>query len=96
MHAPGMPRSARSLRKVDLQIRGVPLELRRRLGQRAANKGVSMSRYVIDVLSEEIALPRSMDEWFTEVEALLGPARDDRGPAPSETLRRMRDAEDTH
>ena len=88
MHSLGMAKSAR---KVDLQIRGVPVELRRRLGQKATSKGLSMSKYVIDVLKDDIERP-TLEEWFREVDAL----RPKREPtvAPSRTLREIRDAID--
>ena len=53
--------------KVDLQIRGVPLELRDRVRRRARSKGMSMSRYVIDVLSDDTDRPATINEWLDEV-----------------------------
>ena len=53
----------------DVQIRGVPAELRERLKRRAASKGVSMSRYVIKVLADDIERP-TLEEWLEEVRKL--------------------------
>lgn len=52
--------------KVDLQIRGVPAAVRDRLRKRARSKGVSMSRYVIDLLQGDIDRP-TINEWLEEV-----------------------------
>lgn len=82
---------ARGNRKVDLQIRGVPIELRRRIGERAASKGVSMSKYVIDTLRDDIDLP-TLEEWFREVDSHM--PRRDPAIAPSTILREIRDAID--
>ena len=83
---------ARGAKKVDLQVRGVPAELRRRLGQRAASKGMSMSKYVIDVLKDDVERPATLEEWFALAEELR-PKRDI-GFSPAETLREIRDAID--
>ena len=85
-----MARSTKA-KKVDLQIRGVPLELRRKVGQKAAGKGMSMSKYVIDVLKVDVERP-TLEEWFREVDSHMP----EREPAvqPSQTLREIRDALD--
>jgi hypothetical protein len=75
--------------KVDLQIRGVPIGLRDKVRRRARSKGVSMSRYVIDVLSDDAERPATIDEWLAEV--MSDP------PAPGDfsaagVVREMRDA----
>lgn len=85
-----MARATRS-KKVDLQVRGVPLELRRRVGQKAAGKGMSMSRYVIDLLTDDVERP-TLEEWFREVDSHM-PERD-LAVAPSKILREIRDAID--
>lgn len=54
-------------RRYDLQIRGVPGELRERLRRRAASKGTSMSQYVIQVLKDDLERP-TLAEWLKEVE----------------------------
>jgi len=78
-------------KKVDLQVRGVPAGLRRKLGQKAASRGMSMSKYVIEVLSDDVERP-TLEEWFREVDA----HRPEREPAiaPSISLREIRDAAD--
>jgi plasmid stability protein len=56
-------------RTTDLQIRGIPNELRERLRRRASGKGVSMSQYVIEKLETDLATP-TIDEWLDEVAKL--------------------------
>jgi plasmid stability protein len=50
--------------KVDLQIRGVPVKLQRRIRAAAARKGMSMSKYVIQILEDNVDQPESMNEWL--------------------------------
>lgn len=69
MHHSGMARSVRSREKVDLQVRGVPSALRRRLGEKAARQGVSMSRFVITLLEENVDRPATIDDWLSELDA---------------------------
>lgn len=56
-------------RKYDVQIRGVPGDLRDALKLRARRKGVSMSQYVIRVIKDDIGRP-TIDEWIDEVQKL--------------------------
>lgn len=84
---------AKTTKKVDLQIRGVPLELRRRLAKRAASRGLSMSKYVITIIEDEVERPATINEWLDEVRERMGPARD-RGFTGGEVVREMRDAAD--
>ena len=56
--------------KVDLQIRGVPLALQRRIRAEAARKGVSMSKFVIQILEDNVDEPGSINDWLDEVKAL--------------------------
>jgi plasmid stability protein len=77
-------------KKVDLQVRSVPAELRRKVARRAASKGVSMSKYVIDVLTDNVDRPATIDDWLLEVEERLGPPRD-LGFDPTQTVREIRD-----
>jgi hypothetical protein len=53
-------------KKTDVQLRGVPLVLRERLRKRADSKGLSMSQYVIEMLTDDLARP-SLAEWLAEV-----------------------------
>jgi hypothetical protein len=53
-------------KKTDVQLRGVPLVLRERLRKRADSKGLSMSQYVIEILTDDLARP-SLAEWLAEV-----------------------------
>ena len=55
-----------TVKKTDLQIRGVPVPLRERLRRRADGKGLSMSQYVIEMLTDDLARP-SLSEWLAEV-----------------------------
>jgi hypothetical protein len=53
-------------RTTNVQLRGVPVNLRDRLRRRAARKGVSMSRYVIEILEDDLARP-TLSAWLAEV-----------------------------
>ncbi len=50
--------------KVDLQIRGMPVGLQRRIRSKAARKGTSMSKYVIQILEDNVDRPESINEWL--------------------------------
>lgn len=76
---------------MDLQVRGVPAELRKAVAQKAARKGLSMSRYVIEALEDDVIRPATLEEWFALVEELRGPPRD-RGFDPADSVRAIRDA----
>ncbi|HEV8671295.1 MAG TPA: hypothetical protein VGS01_11230 [Candidatus Limnocylindria bacterium] len=56
--------------KVDLQIRGVPVRLQRRIRERATRKGTSMSKYVIQILEDNVDAPDSINDWLDEVISL--------------------------
>lgn len=60
-------RTVAKAQKVDLQIRGVPATLRDRLRKRARSKGVSMSRYMIEVIKDDMERPATIGEWLAEV-----------------------------
>lgn len=53
----------------DLHVRGVPDDVHRVLVARAAAKGMSLRRYVIELLSEHASKP-TMSEWLAEVAKL--------------------------
>jgi hypothetical protein len=53
-------------KKTDVQVRGVPVALRERLRKRADSKGLSMSQYVIEILTDDLGRP-SLAEWLGEV-----------------------------
>jgi antitoxin FitA-like protein len=53
-------------KKTDVQIRGVPVALRERLRKRADSKGLSMSQYVIEILTDDLVRP-TLAEWLAEV-----------------------------
>ena len=52
--------------KVDLQIRGVPVGLQRRIRAKAARKSMSMSKYVIQILEDNIDEPNTINDWLDE------------------------------
>jgi plasmid stability protein len=79
--------------KVDLQIRGVPVKLQRRIRERAARKGVSMSKYVIEILDQNVDRPGTLGEWMEEI-AKNPPRTDLRAGEPTALIRAMRDAID--
>ena len=56
-------------RKVDLQIRGVPSDVRDRMRRRAAGKGMSMSQYVTRLIEDDLARP-TMEELLAELHRL--------------------------
>lgn len=56
--------------KVDLQIRGVPVGLQRRIRAGAARKGVSMSKFVIQILEDNVDEPGTINDWLDEVMSL--------------------------
>ena len=56
--------------KVDLQIRGVPVGLQRRIRARATRKGLSMSKYVIQILEDNLDEPATINDWLDEVLSL--------------------------
>ena len=90
MHAVGVPKGAK---KVDLQIRGVPIELRRKLAKRAASKGLSMSKYVITIIEDDVDRPATFNEWLDMVHRHRGPVRD-LGFTGGQIVRELRAAEE--
>ena len=79
--------------KVDLQIRSVPARLQRRIRERAARKGVSMSKYVIQILEDNVDQPDSINEWLDEVTS-LPPVPGYKPGMGAAAVRRIRDAID--
>ena len=79
--------------KVDLQIRGVPVGLQRRVRAKAARKGMSMSRYVIQILEDNIDEPDSINDWLDEITS-LPPVAGYRPGMGAAAVRRIRDAID--
>jgi post-segregation antitoxin (ccd killing protein) len=62
----GDVRKVNPIRTADVQLRGVPVALREKLRARARRRGLSMSRYAIEVLERELSRP-SLEEWLAEV-----------------------------
>jgi hypothetical protein len=89
MHTGVMPIKA----KVDLQIRGVPTRLQRRIREKAARKGVSMSKYVIQILEDNVDQPDSINDWLDEVMS-LPPVSGYKPGMGAAAVRRIRDAID--
>jgi plasmid stability protein len=79
--------------KVDLQIRGVPVTLQRRIRERAARRGVSMSKYVIEILDDNIDRSDTLGDWLQEI-AKDRPKTDLRPGEATAMIRAMRDAID--
>ncbi|MDR0594328.1 MAG: hypothetical protein LBG60_13985 [Bifidobacteriaceae bacterium] len=48
-----------------IQLRNLPDDLHRRLGERARSKGVSMTKYLTDLLRRDLDRP-TLEEWFEE------------------------------
>jgi hypothetical protein len=79
--------------KVDLQIRGVPATLQRRIREKAARKGVSMSKYVIQILEDNVDQPDSINDWLDEITS-LPPVPGYKPGMGAAAVRRIRDAID--
>jgi hypothetical protein len=77
--------------KVDLQIRGVPVRLQRRIRERATRKGTSMSKYVIQILEDNVDAPDSINDWLDEVIS-LPPVPGYKPGMGAAAVRRIRDA----
>lgn len=61
-------------RKTDLQIRGVSVDLREKLRDRAESMGKTMSQYAIELLEKDLAYP-TLDEWLDDVKKHRIPVR---------------------
>ena len=70
----------------EIQIRGVPDEVKTRVKRRAVAEGVSMSDYLLRVIRDDLALP-TRDEWLERLR-LSAPAQLDMPAA--DTLRLVR------
>ena len=79
--------------KVDLQIRGVPVALQRRIREKATSKGTSMSKLVIQILEDNVDEPDSIDEWLAEVMS-MPPVPGYKPGMGADAVRRIRDAID--
>jgi len=79
--------------RVDLQIRGVPVKLQRRIRERAARKGLSMSKYVIEILDDNIDRSDTLGDWLREI-AKNPPKSNLRPGEATAMIRAMRDAID--
>ena len=80
--------------RVDLQIRGMPAVLRQRIRERAAGKGMSMSKYVIEILEDNVDRSGTFGEWLDEIAKYpLPPSNLNPGDATT-MIRAMRDAVD--
>lgn len=79
--------------KVDLQIRGVPVKLQRRIRGAATRKGMSMSKYVIQILEDNVDQPESINEWLDLVMS-YPPVPGLKAGEATAVIRAMRDAID--
>ena len=79
--------------KVDLQIRSVPIGLQRRIRAKAAGKGVSMSKYVIQILEDNVDQPDSINDWLDELTS-LPPVPGYKPGMEAAAVRKIRDAID--
>ncbi len=79
--------------KVDLQIRGMPVGLQRRIRAKAARKSMSMSKYVIQILEDNIDEPNTINDWLDEVTS-LPPVPGYKPGMGTAAVRRIRDAID--
>ncbi|HUH14624.1 MAG TPA: hypothetical protein VML35_01925 [Gaiellaceae bacterium] len=72
-----------------IQIRNVPDDLHRKLKSRAAERGMSLSDYLLAEVERvaEVLTPEEIKERLRRMPPLK------HGEAPSVTLRRMRDAD---
>ena len=82
-----------SSEKVDLQIRGMSAVLRQRIRDKAAGKGVSMSKYVIEILEGNIDRSGTFGEWLDEI-AKYPPLSSLKPGDATNMIRAMRDAVD--
>jgi len=74
----------------DLQIRGIPIATRDKLRRKAESKGVSMSKYLIDLIDAEVeTMP--LDEWFALVRK---DPPDDLGRPAADLLHEAQDEDD--
>ena len=93
MHFCMHTRAMTAKQKVDLQIRGVPLALQRRVRAGAARKGVSSSKFVIQILEDNVDEPGSINDWLDELTSLPPVAGYKLGMGAA-AVRRIRDAID--
>lgn len=77
--------------RVDVLIRGIPDEVHVELARRAAASDMSLRAYLLEVLSDHVAVP-SMGEWLQHVRD-LGPAHAG-GPTGAELVAAARAEED--
>ena len=77
--------------KVDLQVRGMSVMLRQRIREKAAGKGMSMSRFVIEILEENVDRSGNFGEWLDEIAKYPSPPNYKPGDA-TKMIRAMRDA----
>jgi hypothetical protein len=76
----------------DLQIRGIPIATRDKLRRKAKSSGVSMSKYLIDLIDREVdTIP--LKEWL---ELVRKNPRVDIGMSAADLLKEIHDEEDAH
>lgn len=75
----------------DIQIRGVSEDTKKELKRRAAQEGLSVSRYVLRLIKRELTIPSRAD--FAASMALREPL--DLGESAAEALEAIRRGEDS-
>ena len=73
-----------------IQIRNVPEELHRKLKERAASSGMSLSDYLLSEI-EQVAEKPTIQEWLERVRSREPVEVDE---PPEVIIRRLRDADD--
>jgi len=77
-------------RTTDLQIRGIPIATRDKLRRKAKSTGVSMSKYLIDLIDREVeTMP--LEQWLAMVRKN---PRVDLGMSAADLLKEIHDEED--
>lgn len=74
----------------EIQVRGVPEDVKKELKRRAAQEGLSVSSYVLRLIKRELALPSRADfaAWLREREPV------ELGESAAEALEAIRRGED--
>ena len=51
-----------------IQVKNVPADLHERMRERARDRGLTLSQYILDVIRRDLRRP-SWDDWFAAVDA---------------------------
>jgi hypothetical protein len=80
------------MKSTNIQIRGVPFEVRERVKRRARRQGRSMSDYLLSLIERDLALP-TPDEFVRRLARLDSVVLDRPAARDIEEIRRGRDEE---